>query len=805
MAKWLKYVIIIALTVMLSFGIAYGNEPDDPLDGGDIPTNFGYVNQLLLESSRYTQTDDVPGEIINSYRSTYTLSWTDEQLDTLGFELMFETDKLKVYFEKDSFSMMIENKETGYFWSSRPEFQGYSGQREDNVAARNLKNSGLWVQTVRVNDLGTLDVPIQQSILQIAEQSYLNDGAYDPANPDPLKPYIVEPGSYRKNRAEVTIVEQTANSFTTRIELKQMLINFEVTISIVDDKIEVYIPTEKIEELGEYNPELERSFITRLLSISVFPFMGASREDRMPGYLVIPDGIGALIRTNQFYNQTFQARFYGSDLGQANSILPELSLPIFGNIHEPNANGYYANILEGAEHSTLIAELWGSGTRYHRITNRFNVRNVYRFIINKAGEGNNTISNEFNPSDYRVQYTFLSDEDASYVGIAKDYRDLLIENEILSARENNASDQIPIHLSYIMSDHEPAFIGTSRVEMTSARDIMNAYDLFKDAGLSNQQLTLLGWSRDGFINRAPYRTRLWDRNVDDLIDHVKDDGNAIYFENNYTVASQASRGVNYNRDVARSLSRLKMVFRSRSLTSQVNEMYYLYPDSSLRFAKEDQSFIASTGASGFHISSLGNTLFSYYDGQNYYRTETIEYYREIAALFPEVLLSRPNQYLFDYMSGYMDLPITNSQYDYFTDLVPLIPIVLKGSVSYYASYLNFNALAEDRLLTMVDFGVNPSYVLTEEETYEMRYTPASIFYTTTRSKYQEEIIETYHYLNDALSLVLDASIENREVIQTGLVRVTYDNGIVIYVNYTYQNLTAGGETILARDYKVVTS
>ncbi|PKK92538.1 MAG: hypothetical protein CVV61_09215, partial [Tenericutes bacterium HGW-Tenericutes-6] len=177
MAKSLKYLMIIALTIMLTFGIAYGNQPDEPLDGTDIPSNFGYINQLLLESSRYTQTDDIPGEILNAYRTIYTLSWTDEQLDTLGFELMFETDQLKIYFEKDSFSMMIENKETGYFWSSRPEFQGRSGQREDNVAARNLKNSGLWVQTVRVNDLGTLDVPVQQSILQIAEQSYLNDAA----------------------------------------------------------------------------------------------------------------------------------------------------------------------------------------------------------------------------------------------------------------------------------------------------------------------------------------------------------------------------------------------------------------------------------------------------------------------------------------------------------------------------------------------------------------------------------------------------------------------------------------------------
>jgi hypothetical protein len=53
---------------------------------------------------------------------------------------------------------------------------------------------------------------------------------------------------------------------------------------------------------------------------------------------------------------------------------------------------------------------------------------------------------------------------------------------------------------------------------------------------------------------------------------------------------------------------------------------------------------------------------------------------------------------------------------------------------------------------MVDFGVNPSYILTAEETYRMRYTPASVFYTTTLATYRDPIVETYTYLNGALSL-----------------------------------------------------
>ena len=75
--------------------------------------------------------------------------------------------------------------------------------------------------------------------------------------------------------------------------------------------------------------------------------------------------------------------------------------------------------------------------------------------------------------------------------------------------------------------------------------------------------------------------------------------------------------------------------------------------------------------------------------------------------------------------------------------------------------------------------------------------------TTTLSEYSEEIVDTYNYLNDALSLVAGAKISNRVVLETGLVEVTYSNGVRIYVNYNYNDESIGSLKIPARDYKVV--
>lgn len=781
---------------MMTVGIVYAADVNVPLADFQTADNFPYINELLLESSRYTQTDDVSPQVLNDYHTKYNLSYTPLELDTLGFELMFDTSDLEVYFEKDSFSIMIKNKTTGYFWSSRPEFQGISGIREDNTANRNLMNSGLWVDYVNANNVKTSTLTTA-SLYTLAEVKYANDGSITIDNPDHLRPYLLETGSYLTRKVSVSIENQTASSFLTHVDIKEIDVAFDVEISLNQGSLEVYIPSDSIVEDGE---------VYRLLGIQIFPYLGAAREANVPGYVVIPDGVGALVRMNQRHNTYFQARFYGADYGYQSSTLPQLSIPIYGMIHEPGANGYYVNILEGAESSTLLANFWGDNTKYNRITSRFNVRQIFKNIINKAGDGNDTIALEKTTANYKIQYNFLNGEKASYVGIAKEYRDFLIDEGILTSQEKVVDNQIPIQLSYIMSDQEPSFIGTSKVKMTTIDQVKTAYDYFKSNGINNQQITLTGWSRDGFVYRAPYRTSIAGKNdYKDLAEYITDDGNTIYLDNEYVLSSELSSQILYNRDVAKNLSKLKMVFNTRSLNGQILDLYLLYPDRSYKMAKEDVGFFNDLGVSGLSMTALGSALFSYYDGKNYERSNSITYYQDLALLYDSLTLSAPNVYLYSYIDGYMDLPITNSQYDYYTDLVPLIPIILKGSISYYTPYLNFNALAEDRYLTMVDFGVNPSYILTHEPTYEMRYTQASVFYTTTLSDYEGRILDTYHYANDALKYVTNAYIVDREVVETGLVLVTYSNGVLIYVNYNYETLTHLGNIVSARSYKVVQS
>lgn len=796
MSKWLKYGVILMLFSSMVSLLVYGNQTIITNNDIDVESNFNYINQTFLESSRFTQKDQVDQAKLDLFHAEYTLKYSESELLSLGFEKKFDTSDLTVYFEKDSFSIMVYNKQTGYLWSSRPEFQGLSGERENNTANRNLMNSGLWVEYVRASNVSSSLISLS-SLYSLAEVSYQTDGSIKEGQEDHLSPYLLQTGSYKTRNVTVTYLNQSTQSFSLSVDLKAIDVKFEVVISLESGILSVSIPSSKIEEYGD---------VYRLLSIQVFPNLGSARQDNYPGYFMIPDGIGALVRLDKAHNTRFQSKFYGADMGYRQNAIPHLSVPIFGVVHEHGENGLVAEIEEGAEVSSLIAQFWGANTRYHRMGAKFDVRDIYRYVINKAGDGNDAINENFTQSNFKINYQFLSDDDATYVGMAKTYRDTLVDRGVLEPLEKVINNQIPIHLSYIMADQEKSFIGSTSVLMTSVDDVLESYQKLKDEQIINQQLTLYGWSRDGFVYQSPYRPSIRHKNdYKDLFETVINDQNTIYLDNDYVKASELTNRLSYNLDVARNLSRLKMQQTYRSLNAQNTDIYFLYPERSYYYAQKDASFYNALGVSGLYLHSIGNTLYSVYDKENIERSQSLQYYEDLVSLYDNVLLSMPNAYFYASLSGFMDMPITNAQYDYYSDLVPILPLILKGYVSYYTPYLNFNAMGEDRLLAMVDFGINPSYVLTEKNTYEMRYTNASVFYTTTRSQYEDEIIETYHYLNDALKHVVGSPIESREVIDTGLVKVTYDNGVIIYVNYNYTSKMIDGLIISARDYKVVTS
>ncbi len=116
--------------------------------------------------------------------------------------------------------------------------------------------------------------------------------------------------------------------------------------------------------------------------------------------------------------------------------------------------------------------------------------------------------------------------------------------------------------------------------------------------------------------------------------------------------------------------------------------------------------------------------------------------------------------------------------------------------------MNFEANKTEFFLQMVESGVYPSFYLTYENSSALIYTNSSYLYSTQYSTYKDTIIEYDEELRAVAEAVMDAFIIEHEKLDNGVTKVTYDNGVVIYVNYSEEAQTVDGVTVDGLSYKV---
>ena len=84
----------------------------------------------------------------------------------------------------------------------------------------------------------------------------------------------------------------------------------------------------------------------------------------------------------------------------------------------------------------------------------------------------------------------------------------------------------------------------------------------------------------------------------------------------------------------------------------------------------------------------------------------------------------------------------------------------------------------------------------------MKNTALNWYYSTTFDVWKEEAAEIYGQVNEALKYVSGAQMVDHEIYENGVRKVTYSNGVKIYVNYSTEVQTAEGLEIPAGSYRL---
>ena len=208
MVNLLKILTIVSLASMMSVFHVVENQDVATYEYDDM-----MMDDNMLSSNRFTQQDTYDDAQIDDFTQLYQIEYTEEARDTLGYRYSIENDRYILYFEPMSFSVLLYDKVNDYMMSSRAEFQGISGERENNTATRNLLNSGLWLSYVRKANVSRA-TETTVSLYELADVDYINNGSVNETQTQ-LSTFQIVDGSYDEDEVSVSVLETNQTLIAT--------------------------------------------------------------------------------------------------------------------------------------------------------------------------------------------------------------------------------------------------------------------------------------------------------------------------------------------------------------------------------------------------------------------------------------------------------------------------------------------------------------------------------------------------------------------------------------------------------------
>ena len=556
-----------------------------------------------------------------------------------------------------------------------------------------------------------------------------------------------------------------------------------------------------------------------VMTVSLLPFMGAA-DAQDEGYLILPDGSGALIHFNNgranaaFYQQDVFGRDATLSVRRAATRTYQLNMPLFGMIK--NGLGMMAVVENGEYQAQLNAAAAGQLTGYNNAYFTVTYINMETNTLMAGSSSSKTVTlaaNTFRDmGDFTVRYYLLDKQGADYTDIAALYR------EQLGLRDLQADEAPVVQLKMIGSIPSiKTFIGVpynSVTVLTSYTDAAKAIDAFHADGLDRISLQYIGWSdqsvRGKIVTGLSLDNRLdGRRGFDQLLKSAETAGDQVSLTvdlvnlykngNGYWSLFSAANNIN---STARQVNEYLM---STGVKDPSGKTWYLLRPDKVEEAAGRVADGFSGQKTGLTLSAMGSTIYSSLGKNGISRTQAGKHWRgaleKLSGSIPWLAAETPNAFAFPYIRQADDVPMASSRYDVIDEDIPFYQLVTHGAFIMYSEPLNECGNLEDAVLRLAEYGVYPSWRLIARDPSLLSGTDGADWYSTSLSEWRPDVIAVNARLQE-LARYAAMRMTGHERPEKDVSVTTYENGDRVYVNYGDKDVVVEGVTVPARTFTI---
>ncbi len=726
---------------------------------------------------------DVPvGEVVETIVSENPDD--PEATETFTFVKAASNDRFILAYDEATTFVSLTDKQTGEVWYSNPPIALGTDPYTEGIA-----NTGI------------------RSVLHLR---YTNESLQE-------KETNSYSGSVMKKSAPVSLVE---DGLRVDYNFKDVKAIIPVQYKLTEDGMTAEILYNEIDTTDSKNFINNMDFLTY--------FGAAGEEDE--GYLVIPDGSGAIIDFNNQKNSDgirYTKEFYGTDMAQVitteivTSRNENITLPVFGMVK--NGNGMLAEVTSGAEVATLNAAT--SGNRLVGAYNVIYTTATYRinYEIPLMGQvSSDTSIAMYNAQDpvadetYTIQFHFTDGKDDTYMTLAGAYRDTLIERGWLA--QGDIQNELYVDF-YGAVSKKKSFVGivyNARETLTSFGQAQEILGDLKAGGVTEISANYLNFSNDFFagdmeIELEPSGSLGGKTDLAALMAYANENGTSVSLSADFVTLPSNGHGYSTTRDTADviNISPIKVYpFSLHGNTMDLTKKPYFLVQGEKYATGVDQLIEAmeESGNKALFFDADAVQLYSDLAPNGLQRGALVDVqgaqFARLVEAGASITMSNPNAYLFAYANDIVDVPVCSSKELVFDGDIPFLQAVLRGVKNIGGESMNITDVSDEAFLRHVEFGTHMKYGLINAESEALLNTDHTFLYSATYTNFAEQIKARYADYTVYSDAVGDAKMVGHTR-ENGVATVTYDNGVKVIVNYNNKAVTVAGATVEAMDFAIV--
>lgn len=587
-------------------------------------------------------------------------------------------------------------------------------------------------------------------------------------------------------------------------------ITIPLQIRLHEEGIEISCQTSQIKEEGSF----------QLIKMALDPYMGsAGRNDK--GYMVVPDGSGALIHFNngKEKSEKFSMLVYGDDPSLSGELKKSntktVSLPVFGI--NRNQTGLLGVITSGDANAQIVSQVSGQRNSQNAVYGDFILRNKDMVVV---GESALTQTKQVVKYDEKhlvskicsVAYYPLEQNKYTYSDLALKYREILI-SQGLEKKSTQNSCRIYAEL-YAGVFKQKTFLGLSFnlfENLTNYSDVKRISNELRTEGVQSPVILYRQWNKNEINgkmqNKISFKSSLGSKK--ELLSLLENEGGNVFLSFSPFAVNKSGNGFWKFFDAAKRLSNEPVLLYTYKRSTQYKNTSvkpgYL-PDLST-LSDTMQSFGAAAkkyNINNLYLPDLGRMLYTNFDKNNYTSRETYkeEVENQLADDTGVITMNAPNSYALKYASNIVGLSYGSSAFDVEDQAIPFYQIAVSGLIPYALDAVNLNSNPHKIVLQTIETGADLYFSWIAGNGSGLKDTELDYLYGADYSLWKSYAIDCQKELDSVYGKIGSRIIIDHEILEENVMRTTFENGKSVIVNYNDNAISTEYGTVNGNDYLI---